>query len=129
MERLRKMASDVSSLRRQADRLNRRVETLAAQAERAVKSLQPHAEEVGHELRAVENQIEELLREIETLRRRVNALDDQLLRRLPDGRQFLVQLEELLEHLQERCTLLRRLHEVAREWTEVAARYRQLAKT
>jgi Ca-activated chloride channel family protein len=129
MERLRKMASDVSSLRRQADRLNRRVETLAAQAERAVKSLQPHAEEVGHELRAVENQIEELLREIETLRSRVNALDDQLLRRLPDGRQFLVQLEELLEHLQERCRLLRRLHEVAREWTEIAARYRHLAKT
>ena len=108
------MASDVSSLRRQADHLNRRVETLAAQAERAVKSLEPHAEEVAHELRAVENQIEELLREIETLRSRVNALDDQLLRRLPDGRQFLVQLEELLEHLQERCRLLRRLHEVAR---------------
>ena len=128
-ERLSEIASDLSRLRLQTGNVKRGVESLAGQTERAVESLQAHTEQVERELRAVENQIEKLLRDIEAIRSQANALDDHLLTRLPDGRQFLVQLQQLLDHLEERRTLLRHLQKIAREWTEVAARYRHLAKT
>ena len=108
-ERLSEIASDLSRLRLQTGNVKRGVESLAGQTERAVESLQAHTEQVERELRAVENQIEKLLRDIEAIRSQANALDDHLLTRLPDGRQFLVQLQQLLDHLEERRTLLRHL--------------------
>ncbi len=56
------------------------------------------------------------------------AIHQQLLMRLADCRKLLVQLEELLAHLQERRMRLGHLQEVAREWTEVIMRYRHLAR-
>ena len=58
----------------QADDVNRGVETLAGEAQRAVESLQEHAQQAERELRAMENQVGDLLSEIDTIQSRADVL-------------------------------------------------------
>jgi predicted nucleic acid-binding Zn-ribbon protein len=142
MEGLSEIMSNLSRLLLQADDLNRGVETVAKEAQRTVESLQEHAQQAERELRAMENQIGDLLSEIDTiqgsadvLRRMIGEIercanDERVATKeaVADCLKLLVQLKELLAHLQERRMLLGHLQEVAREWTEVTMRYRHLAK-
>ena len=120
--------SDVSRLLVQVEDVKRGVGTLTGEARHAFESIQGHAQQAEYELRAMENRADSLRSEIETLQgmaeallRKIgdaspdrDAIYQQLLMRLADFRNLLVQVEELLARLQEGRQRLGSLHEVAR---------------
>src|SRR5262249_53221541 len=73
-ESMSQIMSDLSGLLVQTDEVNRGVETLAREAQRAVESLQEHAQETERELRAIEGQVGDLLSDIDTMRSRADVL-------------------------------------------------------
>jgi chromosome segregation ATPase len=115
---------------------------LGGTAQRAVESLHEHARRTETELRAMVDQAGALLSEIDTIQSSADVLRrtiDEMQSRASHERAttkdavdqllvLLVKLKELIARLQERRTLLGQLQEAAREWTEVAKRYRHLTR-
>jgi Ca-activated chloride channel homolog len=140
----------VETLAKEAQRTVESLQERAQQAERELRAMENQVGDLLSEIETIRNRADGLRRKIGEVEGRANhkreatteaaetwglesqeqeALHQQLLKRLAECQKLLVQLEELLAHLQERRMLLGHLQEIAREWTEVTMRYRQLAKS
>jgi Ca-activated chloride channel family protein len=152
LSRLLAQADDVSRrLEPLAREARRAVESLEEHAQQTDRELRAIEEQVGallSEIDTIQSSADVLRRTISEMESRAHheraatkdalgtgrlgsrqreAIHQELLRRLADCEELLVQLKGLLAHVQERRMLLGHLHEVAREWAEVTMRYRHLA--
>ena len=153
LSRLHLQAEDlnrgVETLAKEAQRTVESLQEHAQQTERELRAMENQVGDLLSEIDTIQSRADVLRRMIGEMGSRANhkqgatreavetgilesqqqeAIQGQLLMRLADCQKLLVQLEELLAHLQERRMLLGHLQEVAREWTELTMRYRHLAK-